>query len=187
MSRTSPPNAEAVSRNFPDGVPLPRAVRALCDYLDVHGYPIVGGFEICNEGAEALESWFRGDPEMISKLGVFGNSATGSNYAVWLIEGDDPDAAPVVLLESEGRNATLARNAAEFCRLLGVGHDDVSLDDMTRPPEEVVEGLDDYRAWLQQTLGLTPPALGAEITDEAQAKSPDFAAWVDDWFRRRGI
>jgi hypothetical protein len=54
--------ADVVQSNFPDGVKLPRCLRVVCDYLEAHGYPISGCFEICDWGRKDAEGWFPNDP-----------------------------------------------------------------------------------------------------------------------------
>lgn len=47
--------ADVVQSNFPDGVRLPKCLRSVCDYLDAHGYPVSGCFEICDWGRKDAE------------------------------------------------------------------------------------------------------------------------------------
>ena len=44
------------------------------------------------------------------------------------------------------------------------------------------EGL---REWLEEELGLSPPATGAELVASAQKKNPDLMAWITKWQKER--
>src|SRR5207249_2395571 len=128
--------ADRVQSNFPNGVWLPDCLRALCDYLDAHGYPLSSCFEICDWGRQDAASWFPGDPVAQRQVAIFGRGSTGSSYALWLVPTANPDEAPVVHLGSEGEFFVLAANAFEFCRLPAVGYSEVEYDDLAEPPAE---------------------------------------------------
>lgn len=172
--------AEVVQSNFPEGVRLPECLRAVCDFVDAHGYPISGCFEICMWGRKDAESWFPNDPAVQRQVAIFGRGSTGSSYALWLQANPNPDEAPVVVLGTEGEFFVLASNAFEFCRLLGVGYAEIESDDLASPPSEWAEtaGL---RNWLAERFLIDSPATGDEIAREARERHPDFAVWMQQW------
>ncbi|MBL9082813.1 MAG: hypothetical protein JNK76_13450 [Planctomycetales bacterium] len=172
--------ADIVQSNFPEGVKLPDCLRALCDYLDTHGYPISGCFEICDWGRRDAEGWFPNDPVTRSQVAIFGRGSTGSSYALWLVPTSDPENAPVVLFGSEGEFLVLAPNAFEFCRLLGLGYTEVESDDLSKPPAEWNE-TGKLRSWLAERFAMDFPATGEKIAHEARERHTGFAKWMNDW------
>jgi hypothetical protein len=172
--------ADVVQSNFPEGVKLPDCLRAVCDYLDAHGYPISGCFEICHSGKKDAEAWFPDDPATQRQVAIFGKGSTGSSYALWLAPNSNPDEAPVVLFGSEGEFIVLASNAFEFCRLLGLGYDEVEYDDLAALPAEWTEtaGL---RNWLAERFTINYPSTGEEIARVARERHPDFGEWMRQW------
>lgn len=117
---------------------------------------------------------------MQRQVAIFGRGATGSSYALWLVPNSNPDEAPVVLFGSEGEFIVLASNAFEFCRLLGLGYDEVECDDLTAPPAEWAEtaGL---RSWLAERLPIDFPATGQGISQAARERHPGFGDWMRNW------
>lgn len=172
--------ADVVQSNFPDGVKLPECLRAVCDYLDAHGYPLSGCFEITHGGREDAEAWFRNDPVTRRQVAIFGCGSTGSSYALWLVPNANPDKAPVVLFGSEGDFMVLASNAFEFCRLLGLGYNELEWDDLAAPPDEWAESAG-LRQWLTARFNIDFPPTGDEIARVAREKFPDFGDWMREW------
>lgn len=172
--------ADTVQANFPAGVKLPECLRALCDYREAHGPGISGGFKICDWGRKDAEGWFRKDEATRNQVAIFGRGSTGSSYALWLVPTTNPDEAPVVVFGSEGDFIVLATNALEFCRLLGLGYNELEWDDLTAPSEGRAEtaGL---REWLAARCAIDFPATGAEIVRTAQERHPGFRAWMENW------
>jgi hypothetical protein len=172
--------ADVVQSNFPEGVKLPDCLRAICDYLDAHGYPLSGCFEICDWGRRDTEGWFPKDLATQRQVAIFGRGSTGSSYALWLVPNANPDEAPVVLFGSEGEFIVLASNAFEFCRLLGLGYHEVEFDDLTAPPADWTEtaGL---RNWLADRFQIDFPARGELIALVAREQHPGFGKWMQSW------
>lgn len=171
--------ARQVQSNFPPNVVLPRPIYVLCNYLDTYGYPISGCFEVNTRGDDA-ESWFPGDSSMQDQIAVFGNSSTGSTYALWLSQTKNANEAPVVMLGAEGEFKALATSSAEFCRLLGCGYDELEWDDLSAPPKCWAE-TKRLRDWIQQHLQITSPKTGHEIAAAASGYTTPFAEWVTKW------
>jgi len=51
-----------IESTLPDDLKLPRAIAAVCRYLDLHGYPISGCFELSAIGRDDLKHWFKKNP-----------------------------------------------------------------------------------------------------------------------------
>ena len=173
--------SDTVESKLPTGIALPESIRFLCDYLDLHGYPLSGCFEISTIGDEDIREWFPNDPEMQQNFAVFGRGSTGSTYAIWLREGADAVESPVVVLGSEGDLMVLATNCIQFCRLLGCGYNELEWDDLTKPSTEWDE-TQPLRDWLTDRLKLDFPMIGAEIVSQAQQRFPDFQSFVQSWW-----
>lgn len=179
MSRASDIEAE-----FPSGVRLPSALLELCEYLDRTGYPISGNMRLRPEG-EGLKAWFGAGSAAWQSLAGFGAGPDGSTLALWLYAGADPSQAPVVhLAASSDRHFVLAHDAQEFLLLFGIGYSELGFDDLNQAPDQP-ESAAALRDWLSARFGLRPPATGRDIVERAQARHPDFAAWVRDAESRR--
>ncbi|XZE36062.1 hypothetical protein SH501x_001614 [Pirellulaceae bacterium SH501] len=172
--------ANNVHSKFPPDVALPLGVRALCDYLDANGYPISGCFEISTIGDEDMAAWFPNDTKMQHRFALFGRGATGSVYALWLRDGNDPDNAPVVVLGSEGEMLVLATECSDFCRLLGCGYDELEWDDLTKP-SPTWETAQPLRDWLKARMNLDCPRTGADIVAAATERYTDFGHVIQQW------
>ena len=172
-------NLERVQDGFPPGVRVPDSIATLCEYLDVHGYPLSGCFEINHIGEEDAEQWFS-DVVARRLIGFFGRGSTGSSYALWLTASPDPEEAPVVVLGSEGELLALATSPLEFCRLLGCGYDELDdpqldFDGVPRCWEETGR----LRQWIKEKLGLDTPEVGQKIVSEAAADQEAFIRWME--------
>ena len=156
---------------------LPRPIADVCSFLEGHGYPISGCFELSASGTDALKAWFGGDSPAVAQLLPFGSGASGDVYALWLTEGLPPDQAPVVMLGSEGELAVLARDPEQFCRLLCLGYSEIGQDDPNGAPSDFDEA-EPLRRFMMEKHGFELPATAAPIYDEASARFPSFEDWV---------
>ena len=172
--------ADVVQSNFPEGVKLPDCLQTVCDYVDIHGYPLSGSFEICDWGRKDAEGWFPNDAATRSQVTIFGRGSTGSSYALWLVPNRNPDEAPVVVFGSEGDSIVLATNALEFCRLLGLGYNELEWDDLAARPSEWTES-QGLRNWLAERLRIDFPATGEAIARNARERHPGFINWMTAW------
>ncbi len=171
--------ADRIESEFPPGVVMPQRLRELCDYLDSAGYPISGCMRLRPEG-ESLKLWFGAPSDAWKSLAGFGSGPDGSILAFWMYAGGDIAEAPVVHLGSEGNEIkVIADNLEDFLLLFGIGYDELGFDDMSAPPLEP-ESAAGLRARLSARFGLVPPATGQDIVGRAQARHPDFAAWVEE-------
>jgi hypothetical protein len=176
--------ADKIESEFPPGVMMPSELRRLCDFFDCADHRISGYMRLRPEG-EVLKIWFCGDTKAAEQFAGFGAGPDGSILAFWLYRGADASSAPVVHLGSEGQNnVVLASDVRDFLRLLGIGYDELGFDDLSAPPTEPATA-ERLRAWLLAEFNITPPTTGAELVRQAQARHPDFSAWVEDWQRRR--
>ena len=176
---------ERILANVPRGTLLPDELRLVCDWLDRVGYPISGSMKIRPDDFGGVRAWFGGDDEVASRFAYFGAGPDGSILALWLINGPDARACPVVHLGSEGSgNKVLAASFREFLPLFGIGYDELGFDDLSEPPDDP-EPTGNFRAWLKREFGITCPERGEELVAAAQRRCPDIEAFIRDWFRRR--
>lgn len=169
--------AVRIEAEFPPGVTMPAEMRRLCDHLDLTDYPISGYMKLRPEG-EGLKGWFGASSEAWHQLAGFGAGPDGSTLASWLYAGSDVAAAPIVHLGSEGDHMlVLADNFRDFLTLFGIGYGELGFDDLSLPPHEP-ESAERLRAWLAAEFGIHCPKTGIELVRRAQARHPDFAAWV---------
>lgn len=168
-----------IEATYPAGQTLPEPLRALCAFLDEHGYPLSGCFELSTIGLEDLNHWFKKTPHATEEFLPFGRGACGDVYAIWLTEQRTPQDAPVVIFGSEGELKALAVTSLEFCRLLCFGYSELGLEDHTGPGEEFEEARP-LRDFMIQRYGFELPENGAVIIDEAQKQFPGFKAWVEE-------
>lgn len=170
----------AIEATFPLGHRLPRPIIDLCGFLEQHGYPISGCFELSTVGMDGLKGWFRNEPSAYEQFLPFGRGACGDIYALWLTDGLSPDHAPVVLFGSEGELAVLARDAEQFCRLLCLGYSEIGLDDPNSKPTDFDE-TEPLRRFMLERYGFQLPANAAPIIGDASARFPGFRSWVQSF------
>lgn len=174
--------ADKVESKFPPGVIMPRPIRCLCDFLDNHGYPISGCFEISTIGDDDMAAWFPNDVAMQQQFAVFGRGSTGSVYALWLRDNLDTELAPVIVLGSEGELLVLATNSLEFCRLLGCGYDELEWDDLTQKASGW-NATQPLRNWLATNLSIDCPPTGDSIVSAAKQQFSGFPDFIQQWQR----
>lgn len=170
--------ADRIEAEFPPGVKMPSMMRQLCDFLDRTDYPISGCMKLRPEGT-SLKGWFGAGSDACLKLAGFGAGPDGSTLACWLYATQDVASAPVVHLGSEGDQLiVLADNFWDFLILFGIGYDELGFDDLSQLPAEPESAMR-LRTWLAAEFGITCPTTGIELVQRAQARHPDFAAWVN--------
>ncbi|SHI86362.1 SMI1/KNR4 family protein [Pseudozobellia thermophila] len=155
-----------IKNGIPETIPVPKALKLLCDWVDENDYPISGGFELMADDGESIGSWF--DSEDVSdRFGVFGTGPDGSLYALWI---DDDGHQKIVHLGSEGDALyILADSFVDFLRLLAIGYSEIGSADMTKTAEEWNSDDDDesinpdFQKWVSATFHVTIPKTGSEI------------------------
>jgi hypothetical protein len=65
----------------------------------------------------------------------------------------------------------------EFCRLLGLGYNELEYDDLAAPPAEWDETAD-LRHWLAERHGIDLPSTGDAIARTARERHPGFGEWM---------
>jgi hypothetical protein len=115
-------------------------------------------------------------PDFLNRFIEFAQAdGTGSTYAIWLNESRDSiDECPVVVFGSEGGVHVVARNLAEWFQVLSydvepmVDHDSVYYykDTADYSPSN---GIDEYRGWLANRLGLNPIENADSVVEVAKA------------------
>jgi hypothetical protein len=171
--------SEQIEATFPLGHRLPEPIVSICEFLETHGYPISGCFELSEIGMEDVKDWFPDKPEISSQFLPFGRGACGDVYALWLHGSEiQPDTAPVVMFGSEGELPVLASSALEFCRLLCLGYAEIGLDDPLSEPRDYAE-TEPFRRFMSERFGFELPENAAPIIAEAESSVPNFAAFVE--------
>ncbi|MCP2342261.1 hypothetical protein [Actinomadura rupiterrae] len=140
----------------------------------------VHGFEI--ERGRSYE-----DPVLGDRVVTFAQAnGSGSLYGIWRRDDRaDPATLPVVALGDEGGLHIVARDFREFLRLLaslpGDCEPDIDWECFGLRECDWDEPLDQsaFRAWLDETFGITPADDWEPIVDAAQAElEAEWAAWV---------
>jgi hypothetical protein len=158
---------------------LPEPIVDICRFLEIHGYPISGCFELSTIGARDVAHWFRHDQKAQAELLPFGRGACGDIYAIWLTEGLSAADAPVIMLGSEGQLEVLAVNSTEFCRLLCLGYSEIGLHEPEEEPSDY-EATKPFREFILAKYQFDLPSTAAPIFEEARSRFPGFADWVGE-------
>ena len=169
--------AADIEATFPGGQRLPRPIVDICSFLEHHGYPISGCFELSADGMDALRAWFRDESAPYEQFLPFGSGASGDIYALWLAKQLAPEHAPVVMFGSEGELEVLASDPEQFCRLLCLGYSEIGLDDPTSKPTDFDETAP-FRNFMLERYAFELPATAAPIVDAAKAAFPSFKTWI---------
>lgn len=158
---------------------LPEPIADICRFLEAHGYPISGCFEISKIGMRDVAGWFKNDEAARRLFMPFGRGACGDVYALWLTEDLPPERAPVIILGSEGQLDVLASNSTEFCRLLCLGYSEIGLDDIDSEPADFEE-TKPFRDFIQKKYHFELPETAQSIIEQARSLFPDFKHWVEE-------
>jgi hypothetical protein len=168
---------DKVKAGFPESIEFPAILSQLCYWLEQENSdkPLSGYFELFEGNrAIAISAWI--DQEAIQeKLGIFGMSADGGLYCIWL---QDNGKESVIYLGS-GQNATvLARNIEDFILLLAVGYNDICFADVTQPPEAGSLVNPEFQVWVRQALDAEIPVTGQEIVETAKVGCDNVYRWL---------
>jgi hypothetical protein len=165
-------------------VPELNLLKAFQDEAGFEAYAEGFGLTDYNDTSGLAAGWSK-EPKFLDRLVPFAQAnGTGSMYVLWRLDDrEDLATLPVVVFGDEGGQHVVARNLRELFQLLGydseiyVDWDDAfySRDD----EDEYRPAHDDYVAWLDSTLGLTPADEPSAIVAAAQAEFGErFATWT---------
>lgn len=174
--------------NFPADVRAPEVLLALRRFQNQSNDWYSGYFEL-GKWRFGDAAWFGGDAEAAQQFIVIGHGPDGSLYALWAYPGRTVENAPVVFLGSEGTdNCLLASSLRDFLALLAIGADELGFAVSSGGVEQAdppAPRLNEFRSWLDQSLGIVAPEVPNESIASARAMHPDFEAWLNAWFASR--
>lgn len=188
-AKRSTKSVKKIENTFYLGQKLPDGIVHICNFYDDVGvknaHTISGSFELSSSGMESIDSWFGGKSKKAADMLMpFGGGPSGDIYAIWLTNDLMAENAPIVMLGSEGEAEVLAVNHVEFCKLLCLGYDEISTDDLSMPScEESPESYEKAKPFRDKMLEIYRfclPKTGDVIVKEAREKFPNFAKWVSE-------
>ncbi len=164
------------------GETLPSDLEQLAGYAAQaaeRGQAFAGDFEIIEDGAAAMVTWFAGRTKPAERFFAFAHDGTGAIFAIWR-RGSTLDTSPVVFLGSEGETIVLTSTPREFLGLLAYGVDDLGFVDWEEaPPAPSADaGSVAFRAWLEKALGVGPAADPAKLVLAARERHSELESWV---------
>jgi hypothetical protein len=121
-----------------------------------------GTFELHWFDDEVL-SRFIIDAKMRERFAVFGKSANGYPYALWL---DDNDEQRVIKLNSGDSATYLADNIMDFILLLSMGH------------FEEGDKNENFQPWIEIFFGIKVPTTDKELLKDIDVKNKVFQDWM---------
>jgi hypothetical protein len=156
-----------------------KTLEAFRRFASKTGY-FAGDFET-DVTQSSVEAWWNGRDEIARQFIPLGHDGMDSLYALWCYDGRKPADAPVVFLSGEGSdNTVLANGLQDFLSLLASNQDLIGMVKHWAGPSETAEASDHkkYVKWLTgRGIEVRDPA---DIVSDAQAKHPDFDAWVTE-------
>jgi hypothetical protein len=173
--RPSDPQAiERLARMFAPAA-TPPAIDALFRYQLGTGEGYAQDFAIDTEAS--VSPWAGSDAVATKSLAPFATKADGSVFALWVVGARNLEAAPVVLLDSEGRASTvLSGSLREFLSLLALGS---SLPEVVPGTLEDAPDLENFRRWLRTEFSAGVPPQPAAIVARARAANPGLQRWLE--------
>lgn len=172
-----------IAKGTPAQITIPAALKQLCNWTDVNGYPISGYFELRADDGATMQYWL-GFGDVSDRFGIFGAGGDGSLYAFWM---DDENNQKIVHLGSEGGQLyILAENFVDFLRLLAIGYDEIGFADLNMPIEEwnAATGQEKdaginfrFREWVEKEFKVQIPNKGSDIVD---TNNKAFSSWIEE-------
>jgi hypothetical protein len=142
---------------------MPDALGKLIEFEATQENPIQGYFELHWFPDDVLERFIK-EPKMRERFAVFGKSADGYPYALWL---DDNDVQRVVYFMGSDSAYYYADSLQDFMILLSMGHF-----------EESEEKNPNFRPWIEGTFGITIPESEADLLKDIEKKRKVFDMWM---------
>ncbi len=144
---------------------MPSALTKLIKFEASQEAPLQGYFELHWFDDEVL-SRFITDAKMRERFAVFGKSADGYPYALWL---DDDNVQRVIKIHSGDYATYLADNFVDFLLLLSMGHF-----------EEEGEKNPNFQPWITKNLGIAIPETDTDLLKNKAANNEKFMAWMHE-------
>jgi hypothetical protein len=141
---------------------MPLALESLIEFEASQENPIQGLFELHWFPEDVLER-FIVSREMRKRFSVFGKTADGYPYLLWL---DDTDVQKVVCFNTGDYAVYLADSFIDFMILLSMGH----FEEGDKNPN--------FKPWIEKTLGITIPDSDIDLMKNKEANNLDFQKWM---------
>ena len=175
--------------NFQAGVRIPEELLALLRFQNQSNDWYSGYFEL-DRWRFGNAAWFGNDTEAAEQFSVIGHGPDGSLYALCAYPGRTLENAPVVFLGSDGTdNCLLAGSLRDFLALLAIGADELGFavsSGVVEQADPPAPRLNEFRLWLNRSLGIVAPGAPDELIASARALHPGFEAWINAWFASIG-
>lgn len=171
---------DSVRRAFPLRTEAPALLIAFATWLDGRPWGSVGCFDLVGQFSEQAPIV---DASLLrEKFALFMHLPEGSAVGLWCLPDCKPEAAPVVVLGSEGQHQIIAPSLAGLLAkiVLQQFEEEGEWTDFT-PHEDSDDLTDELGEWLCEQLGTDDLERLAEMPENF----PDFAARMAKWCRDR--
>jgi hypothetical protein len=142
---------------------LPDALTKLIAFEPTQEATLQGSFEL-HWFPDDILARFIIDAKMRARFAVFGKSADGYPYALWL---DDTDTQRIIKLNSGDSATYLAHNIIDFIILLSMGHFE---EGDTNP---------NFQPWIEETFSIKIPNTDAALLSGIKEKDAEFNIWMN--------
>jgi hypothetical protein len=142
---------------------MPETLEKLVDFEPTQEATLQGSFELHWFDDEVL-SRFIVDPKMRERFAVFGKSADGYPYALWL---DDNNMQRVIKLNSGDSASYLADSIMDFMILLSMGY----FEEGDKNPN--------FQPWIEETFKIKIPKTDTELLLNIKEKDAEYQIWMN--------
>jgi len=171
---------DSVRRAFPLHTEAPALLLDFARWLEGRQWGSVGCFDLVGQFSE--EAPIVDGSGLRNDFALFCHLPEGSAVGVWCRPDCPIEAAPIVVLGSEGQHEIIAPSLAGLLAKIALQRfeEDGEWTDFT-PHEDSDDATDELAEWLCERLGVDDLDEVAEMPDEL----PDFAGWLGKWCRDR--
>jgi hypothetical protein len=171
---------DSVRRAFPLHTEAPALLLDFARWLEGRPWGTVGCFDLVGKFAEQAPI-VDGSP-LRNDFALFCHLPEGSAVGMWCRQDCPIEAAPIVVLGSEGQHQIIAPSLAGLLAKIALQRfeEEGEWTDFT-PHEDSDDATDELAEWLCERLGVDELDEIAEMPDEM----PDFAGWLGKWCHDR--